>query len=243
MSNLVPVGGVEFSVLGTAGAIDYIVRSARDHTPTSVRFGNAYTVGIAHRDGQYCEALHSPGINFPDGVPVALTVALRNRTLNWRKYLSRGPEVFRIVLESEGIRHFILGGTPDSLRKIENQLLANTGENTICGSFAPPFGSVNEDLIEECVARVQESGADIVWIGLGSPKQDILAWHLAPRVNRICVGVGAAFDFYSGTVREAPRWLRGSGFEWIYRLSREPRRLLRRYTVGNIDFFKALMKG
>lgn len=103
--------------------------------------------------------------------------------------------------------------------------------------MAPPFRSLTPEEEDEFVAAVRASGADIVWVGLGMPRQELFIHRIAGRLPGVALlGVGAAFDFLSGTVSQAPDWLQRVGLEWLYRLAQEPRRLWRRYAINNPQF-------
>lgn len=241
-SNTIRVGTVRFQTSGFDGAVKMISDCATNKQSLSVRFGNAYTVGLADRDQGYSRLIEG-GVNYPDGVPVAWTMALTMRSPRWRRLHARGPSVFREMLEKTSHRHYLLGTTVDTLGEITARLATANPNAQIAGLWAPPFGPITDELIHESARKVSESGADIVWVGLGSPKQDEFTTRLAPLVQRPCVGVGAAFDFYGGVIPEPPRVLHGSGLEWLHRLAADPRRLIHRYTLGNRDFARAALKG
>jgi N-acetylglucosaminyldiphosphoundecaprenol N-acetyl-beta-D-mannosaminyltransferase len=107
------------------------------------------------------------------------------------------------------------------------------------GSYSPPFHPrFSDSEYEGIISRISQSGANIVWVGLGTPKQDIVAQRIANLIPVVTVSVGAAFDFFAGRKAEAPAWLQGTGLEWAFRLKEEPRRLLSRYTLGSCTFLK-----
>ena len=143
--------------------------------------------------------------------------------------------------QSSGTSNFFLGATANTLGRLTTRLGAEFPLAAIAGSYAPPFAPFTEALLDVCSERVIASKADIVWIGLGTPKQDFVAQELARRTGRPCVGVGAAFDFAAGTVSEAPKWIQQSGFEWAFRFMSEPRRLWRRYLIGNAHFISTAL--
>ena len=111
----------------------------------------------------------------------------------------------------------------------------------IVGVESPPFRVLSADELAQQDDRVLSSGADIVWVGLGTPKQDIESERLAAALPIVAVAVGAAFDFTAGTLQEAPAWMKSVGLEWFYRLIKEPRRLWKRYVFGNLRFLKAAL--
>jgi len=112
----------------------------------------------------------------------------------------------------------------------------------VVGTDSPPYSPPTDDELIALATRIRLSDATIVWVGVGTPKQDFLVDRLSRQLSCPIVPVGAAFDFLAGNVKAAPEFLHGSGFEWLYRLLREPRRLWRRYTVGNARFVYALLR-
>ncbi|MDF0530640.1 WecB/TagA/CpsF family glycosyltransferase [Tsukamurella sp. 8F] len=216
-----------------------VIELGRTHgaAGTPVRLSNAYCVALANQDPEYRAVLAGPGWNFPDGAPVAYFMRRQNRKSPSERV--RGPSLFAAVLDrgrSAGLRHFMLGATQDTLDRLVESIGNRYPGAEVAGTYSPPFGPLDESFYTESIARIEESGADVVWVGLGTPKQDFAAAELARRVPLPFLGVGAAFDFVAGVVPEAPLWVQRSGFEWLYRLVSEPRRLWRRYLIGNTQF-------
>ena len=239
------VGGVPFQVSTLEDACDWLLTSAIPRrNGLNVRLANAYNVALASSDSDYKELLTEEGVNFPDGTPVVWFMRLRRGRQRARRV--RGPSLFPLTLResvSHGTKHFFLGGSPRTLSQLEAKVRSACPGIIIAGTYSPPFAAITEAYIFDCAERVRASGADIVWIGLGTPKQDRLGAALAREVPTVSVNVGAAFDFLAGTVREAPDWVQRSGFEWLYRLASEPTRLWRRYLVGNLQFLVAAVSG
>jgi N-acetylglucosaminyldiphosphoundecaprenol N-acetyl-beta-D-mannosaminyltransferase len=142
-----------------------------------------------------------------------------------------------------GLRHYFYGGaTPEILEKLLRRLEETHPGIDVVGSESPPFGPVADADIEAAAERMRESGADVVWVGLGVPKQDIAAAALRDHdAAPVILCVGAAFDFVSGAKRRAPRWMQRIGLEWLHRLLSEPRRLWRRYLLGNPAFVAGVL--
>jgi len=234
----VKVGPVEVQLGNSAAAIDAMRKAAELRDPVSFKFVNAYSIALADREANYRGSLAYQSVNFPDGTPVAwLASALRSQR-GPRQKAVRGPEVFeRALLGSalSGARHYFLGASPETLEKLNRRLRAEAPLLQVAGSWSPPYLPLNE-MEEEIILRIREANPDIVWLGLGTPKQDLLAARIVGELGIPTAGVGAAFDFFAGTVAEAPRFLRGSGLEWLYRLLSEPRRLWRRYTIWNLRY-------
>jgi N-acetylglucosaminyldiphosphoundecaprenol N-acetyl-beta-D-mannosaminyltransferase len=136
---------------------------------------------------------------------------------------------------------FLYGGSTATLRQLERRLSGEFPGLRLVGAFSPPFGEMRADQDEAIVEMINDSGARIVWVGLGCPKQE--AWMQAHRgrVNAVMIGVGAAFDFHAGMVKRAPLWMQRCGFEWLHRLIQEPQRLATRYLVSNTVFLLAAL--
>ncbi|MDT5181799.1 MAG: N-acetylglucosaminyldiphosphoundecaprenol N-acetyl-beta-D-mannosaminyltransferase, partial [Mycobacterium sp.] len=241
------IGGLPFEVTDMDTAVRDVITIATESSDQSlvVRLSNAYCVALASQDQEYRQLFGGPGLTLPDGAPVAW--AMRNRARHPQKVgRVRGPSFFVGVLDhgrSSGLRHFMLGATDDTLTKLVDETTTRYPGVNIVDAYAPPFGPVEETVNDECIERIARAKPDIVWIGLGTPKQDFAAAALAERLPGVFVGVGAAFDFVAGSVREAPKWVQNSGFEWAYRLMSEPRRLWRRYLFGNARFILAVLRG
>ncbi len=138
---------------------------------------------------------------------------------------------------ARGWRHFLYGARPETLARLEANLLARYPGALIVGRYSPPFRPLTEAEDAAVCDAIDASGADIVWVGLSTPKQELwMASHCGRLSAKALIGVGAAFDFHANTVRQAPRFVQRSGFEWLFRLAMEPRRLWRRY-LTNIPVF------
>nr|WP_231135351.1 WecB/TagA/CpsF family glycosyltransferase [Motilibacter deserti] len=216
-------------------AVDVLVDAALRGRALGVHLCNAYTLTLAANQPDYREHLvHEQVLNLPDGTPVAW----------YHRWASgqpargpvRGPSLMRATLERPGLRHFLLGGRPDVLADLERAVKDDYPNATVVDSIAPPFREPTADDVADYARWINDSGAHIVWIGLGTPRQDALIAALVGQVDAVLVGVGAAFDFLSGHKKEAPKGLHGSGFEWLHRLVSEPKRLWKRYLVGNSRF-------
>lgn len=238
------VGGVQFAVTQLGPAVDETLNAAITGQPIAVRLANAYCVALAERNPSYLGLLNDKcGVTFPDGTPVAWF--LRLRAPRQGAGTVRGPSLFVEALkrsQDTSVKHFFVGTTSETLCRLTTEISTRFPRVHIAGSWAPPFAPLSEELLDEITNRVHESGANLVWVGMGTPKQDHVARELVLRENVTSVGVGAAFDFLAGTVREAPTWVQNTGFEWAYRLASEPRRLWKRYLIGNVTFLKAALR-
>ncbi len=151
-----------------------------------------------------------------------------------------GPDVMEALLARDtGLRHYLLGGSPGTLTRLQQVIAERFPAAQVVGAESPPFRTLSsEDLLEQD-QRIRDSAAQIVWVGLGTPKQDWEVARLAAKMPVVAMAVGAAFDFIAGTKPQAPVWMQRTGTEWAYRLAREPRRLSKRYLWGNPRFLLA----
>ncbi len=244
MNLMKQVACLNFSTAAPAEAVETILQLAvGPEGGVPVYFANAYTVALAESDNSYKELLNGPGHTLADGKPISWFSRLAGH--NPRVHQVRGPQAFESVMEAgqtSGIRHFLLGSTDEVLEKLEVNLLRRYPHVNIVGKLAPSF---RPPLPEELTIRdeqIRRTDAQIVWIGLGTPKQDFEAARIARSCSVTAVAVGAAFDFSAGTKPMAPEWLGHIGLEWLFRLMTEPRRLWRRYFFGNAAFLKSCWK-
>jgi N-acetylglucosaminyldiphosphoundecaprenol N-acetyl-beta-D-mannosaminyltransferase len=202
---------------------------------------NAYTLALADRDPSLADVLRS-GVNFPDGKSVVWANRLTHRELHLPSERVYGPDLFRDVLslgQDVGLRHYLLGSTSQVLAELDAAVRRLHCRAAVVGMDSPPFRELTDREQADQLTRISASGAHIVWVGLGTPKQDFEVARLARELPLVSVAVGAAFDFVAGTKRQAPLWMQHNGLEWVFRLGSEPRRLWRRYLFGNARFLYA----
>ena len=197
---------------------------------------NVHSVVTGSRDAQLREAINRADMACADGMPVA--VALRLAGFAGQQRIN-GPDLmwkYCARSASTGQSIFLYGSTPQTLDKLAARLLASFPTLRIAGMYSPPFRAATEEEDDTEVSMINNSGAHVVFVGLGCPKQEL--WMAAHRgkINAVMIGVGAAFDYHAGTVKRAPAWMRNVGLEWLHRLLSEPRRLWRRYLVTNSIF-------
>jgi bacterial polymer biosynthesis proteins, WecB/TagA/CpsF family len=173
----------------------------------------------------------------PDGMPMTWMGRLQGFKGMSRVY---GPDLMLDIMEisrESGFRHFLYGGANGVARELKGRLEERFPGVEIVGTYEPPFRPLNPEEEDELKRQVAESRPDIFWVGLGTPKQEKFMAEYLPMLDvALMVGVGAAFDFHTGRVAQAPRWMQRSGLEWFFRLCVEPRRLWRRYLKNNPRF-------
>lgn len=202
----------------------------------TVCFCNVHSAVTALQDAALAGALSEADLALPDGAPVAWT--LRRRGHGSQRRIS-GPDLMLQLCKASaahGLGVFLFGSTPQTLALLRAQLTQACPGLHVAGTLSPRFGTWDTDTEAQYVAEINASGAGIVFVGLGCPRQEIWMARMRGRVQGVMLGVGAAFDFHAGTVRRAPAWMRHSGLEWLHRLASEPRRLWRRYLVTNSVF-------
>lgn len=229
--------GVGISPTTYEAAVGLILDAAESHCRAIVACQAVHAVVTAARDAELRRRVNSFDLVTPDGQPVrwALNWLYRTR-LAERVY---GPELMWRVCHEAAVREvpvYLYGGTQQVLEKLQARLMRTFPKLQIAGSEAPPFRPLTDEEDREVVKRINASGARLVFIGLGCPKQDHFAFDHRDRVEAVQLCVGAAFDFHAGTKPMAPAWMQGHGLEWLFRLCCEPRRLARRYLVTNTLF-------
>ncbi|HEV3339717.1 MAG TPA: WecB/TagA/CpsF family glycosyltransferase [Pirellulales bacterium] len=222
-------------------AVELIVGAAESRSSAVVACQAVHAVVTACGDLALKERVNSFELVTPDGQPVRWALNWLHRAgLTERVY---GPEIMlRLCREASrrGVGIYLYGGTPSVLALLVQRLEAACPNLHIAGFEAPPFRSLTEEEDEQVVGRINGSGAGIVFIGLGCPKQDHFAYEHRRRVHAVQVCVGAAFDFHAGVKPMAPAWMQRRGLEWLFRLSCEPRRLAGRYLKTNSVFLLKL---
>ncbi len=190
-----------------------------------------------HRDPEFKAILNAADLFAPDGVLVLMIARLRGHSL---RKSNTGPQLmwdFSEVAGHKGYRYFIFGDTEDTLQPLAEKLTEAFPGLKIVGLHSPPFRPLTSQENEAIVAAINEAHPDVLWVGLGAPKQERWISEHRHRLNAtVVVGVGAAFKFHSGKVERAPTWLRNWGFEWLWRLLREPKRVWRRVFVDAPQF-------
>lgn len=208
-----------------------------------VHLVNAFTIVSAHEDHRHRSSLLHGAVNFPDGKPLEWISRIRRDAA--RVTQVRGIELLESLMDAgraAGLRHYFLGSTDDVLERLVRNARRLYPGVEIVGTFSPPFRDMSDSEVADQDKRIIKADPDIIWVGLGTPKQDHEATRIAGEIRAITVAVGAAFEFLAGTKRQCPKLLSAFGVEWMYRLIQEPRRLWRRYLVGNVRFLWILLR-
>lgn len=234
--------GVQVSATTCDEACAAILAAARDRRPAVVSAFAVHALIEASGSKELARKANRFAIITPDGQPVRWA-------LNWLhgtrlKHNVRGSELTWKLCERaarEGVSIYLYGSSPATLEALQANLRKNFPELQIAGAESPPFRPLTPEEDAEMVSRVNASGAGLMFLGLGCPKQDHFAAAHADRIQAVQLCVGAAFDFHAGTKSTAPEWMQRRGLEWLFRLWQEPRRLWKRYLVTNTVFLRKLM--
>lgn len=231
------VFGVQVSATSYDEAIDCILSAAERREPAAVSLHAAHAVVTASDDLALREKVNRFQMVAPDGQPVRWALNWLYRAgLKDRVY---GPELTLRLCQAaarRGVAIYLYGSSPEVIERLSNNLVRRYPGLIIAGAEAPPFRALSVEEDEAMVQRINASGAGLVFIGLGCPKQDHFAADHMDRIQAVQVCVGAAFDFHAGNKRTAPAWMQRRGLEWLFRLMQEPRRLWKRYLVTNTLF-------
>lgn len=233
--------GVGVSPTTYEEATAVILEAARRGIPAVVSCHAVHALISASCDKTLRSKVNAFDIVTPDGQPVRWALNLLHGTkLSDRVY---GPELMlRLCREATraGISIYLYGGSPEVVEKLRANLRRLIPDLELAGFESPPFRELTPGEEQAAVARVNSSGAGLVFVGLGCPKQDLFAHRHRADIEGVQVCVGAAFDFHAGVKKTAPGWMQRRGLEWLYRLVQEPRRLWRRYLVTNSIFLARL---
>lgn len=183
------------------------------------------------------------GLTVPDGVPMVWSARYAGEQT--MRQVRGADLMLRVLAEANdrGWKSFFYGGKQGVPEQLAEQLSLKLPQLQVAGCYSPPFRELSPEEDRVVVDLINASGADLVWIGLSTPKQERwAAAHIDCLDARVLLAVGAAFDFHAGLIDEAPRWIQGSGFEWLYRLFKEPGRLWRRYMRNNPLFVMKIVR-
>jgi N-acetylglucosaminyldiphosphoundecaprenol N-acetyl-beta-D-mannosaminyltransferase len=203
-----------------------------------------HTVMVCQEDAELREAVLNSDLTVPDGQPLVWAMNALGHKLSSRVY---GPDLMARYCDRAshtGTRMFLYGGrNQGALVQLALNLRRRYPGVKIVGGYSPPYRPLSSEEEDGIAAEINRSGADVVWVGIGVPKQEKWMAHMREKLDApVLVGVGAAFDFHAGLIPQAPNWMQAAGLEWAYRLTHEPRRLWKRYLRYNPRFVTGFMR-
>ena len=226
--------GVGVHAITMAQALDqistWIEQSARQY----VCICTVHTIMECRQSEEVRRAVNQAGLATPDGMPLVWLGRLKSKHAVTRVY---GPDLMLALCElsaQRGYRHFFYGGAAGVAELLAQRLQARFPGLQVAGTYAPPYRPAAYEEASQTIDLINQAKPDIIWVGLGTPKQDLwMAAHRHRLTAPVLIAVGAAFDFHAGRIPQAPQWMQRSGLEWFFRLLHEPRRLWYRYLVYN----------
>jgi len=226
--------GVEISAVNIPLAVATIEHWVDTRQQNFVTITGVHGVMESQSDPELKKIHNEAGMVTPDGMPMVWMNKIRGN-----KHVSRvyGPDLMLAVSEvsaRKGYKHFYYGGNDGVADLLKEKLTARFPGLQVVGTYCPPFRKLTADEDASVCKMIDDSGADVVWVGLSTPKQEFwMHGHMGRIKTPVMIGVGAAFDFHAGLKSQAPAWMQKSGMEWFYRLCTEPKRLWKRYLRNN----------
>ena len=240
MRQRIDVLGSKIDVVSWAEAIDRVMSWAKRRESKYICACNVHVVVTAKRDVHLAKAIDHCDLATPDGMPIAWSI--RRAGFRHQQRIN-GPD---LMLQSclragqDGVPIFLFGSAETTLAALRTKLLALSPNLRIAGIYSPPYRKFSDAEDAEIATTINASGAGIVFVGLGCPKQELWMEQQRGTIKAVMIGVGAAFDYHAGTLKRAPGWMQSIGLEWLFRLAAEPRRLWRRYLVTNSVFIASM---
>lgn len=228
--------GVNIAVTNMQETVKLLLTQIEELRGEFVCLSNVHTTVMAKANIEYRNIQNSAFLALPDGSPLSLVQRLRGyRTAEQVP----GPDLMPALwgaTANTNITHYFYGSSQETIDRLRVELQKKYPDTKIAGMESPPFRALTKEEDEETIRRINASGASIVWVGLGAPKQERWMYEHRGKINALMLGVGAGFDFHAGTVKRAPEWMRKHYLEWLYRLIQDPKRLWKRYVETNFKF-------
>ncbi|MGB9601527.1 MAG: WecB/TagA/CpsF family glycosyltransferase [Verrucomicrobiia bacterium] len=230
--------GVGISALNLQSALNAVSYALTNKIKGYICVTGVHGVSVAQEDAEFKKILNKSLLCTPDGMPLVWL----GRYYYKRKEMDRvyGPDLMKLICQwskTNGRSHFLYGGLPGVANSLKQRLETEYPGINIVGCYTPPFRPLNASEEQELIELVRNAKPDIIWVGLSTPKQErFMAQYIQKLDTTLMIGVGAAFDFLTGRVRQAPLWMRRAGLEWFFRMCIEPKRLIPRYLKNNPVF-------
>lgn len=236
-NNKANILGVGIDLLDNRQVLNYIDDMIVNKGNHYVCLSNVHTIMMSQVDKQYMLINNNADLALPDGMPLLYAAKLLGYQYGQRICGRELMKAVSIMSHNTGWKHYYYGGKESVTKTMVENIKTMVPGIKIAGYYSPPFRPLSKLEEENIVSMINKSEPDILWVGLGAPKQEKwIAEHIGKINVPIMFAVGAAFDFLAGTIKEAPRWMQLSGLEWLYRFGCEPRRLWRRYIINNPKF-------
>jgi N-acetylglucosaminyldiphosphoundecaprenol N-acetyl-beta-D-mannosaminyltransferase len=226
--------GTEIAVTNMKETVALIEENIEELRGQYICVGNVHTTVMAHDDAHYHKVQHDAAFVLPDGKP--LSVYCQKKGFADAKRVTGPDLMLELFARENGLRHYFYGGSEETLALLRENLTAKYPNLVIAGMVSPPFRELTPEEEQEAVRAINDSNADIIWVGLGAPKQENWMYAHKDKVQGVMIGVGAGFDYHAGNIKRAPMWMQKLSLEWLYRLLQDPKRLFKRYLVTNTRY-------
>jgi N-acetylglucosaminyldiphosphoundecaprenol N-acetyl-beta-D-mannosaminyltransferase len=236
------VVSIDLSLLTYQEALNNVIELGKSNTPSYVCFSNVHMTMEASASPDFQKIVNSSTYSFADGMPLVFALRI---LYGIRQDRIAGMDFMLDALrmcDEKRLSVFLFGSTPEVLESLSRYVHLNFPRLQLAGILSPPFRTLTEVENNAIIDQINSSGANLVFVGLGCPKQEIWMEKNSSRINACLLGVGGAFEIYAGVTKRAPVWMRNSGLEWAYRLFKEPRRLFKRYAITNFLFLFSFAK-
>ena len=242
-SQRIDVFGVEVDPLDLRSAVAAVLRATKEADNSYVCLCGAHGVVEALRNARLAQAFKKAKIVLPDGTPTVWVGRKQGFASVERVF---GPDLMLAVIgasQLSGERHFLLGGNSGVAVELAETLRLRFPKAVIVGTYTPPFRPLTTNEESELGTLIAKCRPDIIWVGISTPKQELFMQQYSSRfAARVMIGVGAAFDFHTGRLKDSSQWVKRAGFQWLHRLAQEPRRLWWRYLRTNTIFIALALK-
>lgn len=232
----------DINVTNMKETVEYLTDNLEELRGNYVCVSNVHTTMMSFRNKDYNKVQNSGAMALPDGKPLSIVCRLRGfYDADRVPGPDLMPEIFKISKE-KGYRHYFYGSSPETLKKLWQELNREYPWLKIAGMYSPPYRALTQQEEEQVVREINDTEPDFIWVALGAPKQEEWMYRHQFQVTGVMIGVGAAFDFCAGTVKRAPGWMQELCLEWLYRLMQDPKRLFSRYVTTNLSFLLKVAK-
>lgn len=228
--------GVNIAVTNIDETVETVKENIDNWRGKYICVSNVHTTVMSYEDEDYCRIQNNAVLALPDGGPLS---SYSRKTGSKKAERVTGPDFMRqMLIESKdtGYRHFFYGSKQETLDKLKEAIEQRYPGAVIAGMISPPYRELSEEEEAKYIEEINATKPDFVWVGLGAPKQEKWMARQEGKVNAIMIGVGAAFDYESGNIKRAPKWMQKCSLEWLYRLLQDPKRLFKRYIGTNIKY-------
>lgn len=244
----IPVIGLPIAATDYSGAVSWILEHAnKADRAYAVEAANTHVAALARHDPEFGQTMRRFDLIVPDGMPLVWAVNAKLPAAEKLRARVYGPSLMlETLIATENrpeFRHFLFGGRQSTLEKLKSSFATRFPGTVIADAYSPPFGPWPDDELERICEKIRASGANLIWVGLGCPKQEHwIAQNKDKLPPGVYFGIGAAFAFHAGEVKQSPPIFQRLGLEWAYRLAMEPRRLFKRYLTYNTLFLYHLIR-